>query len=274
MPTTSAEPDASTIAYRSFALAGIVARAQAENGLKLNTEHRERWEKYIDLTKHWFEKSRIEAHLTDTERMVMDKPTGHWNPGEVLEFSWRVESLVVLLWAINDLPRLPGYAAPSDVQQVMRRVPLHASTRNFRTQAQRRESEEIDAEHRIAQFWSWRTRVDIQRRIQQLPPDDPAAASLRAEVTRRVEDAMREGLIHGVIGGDVAVGRRPYETLDFDQRNDLMSVAYERHYALSWLRGDIAEAKPSDSANTPGRAGDAPAPEQAITWDHVRMELS
>jgi hypothetical protein len=79
---------------------------------------------------------------SSVERGLIDRHPSTWTPQEVVNATWRQESIGVLLWALSEYEELPPY--DSEFANVAEVVPVLAPTEQFVTQAVLRPDDEIE----------------------------------------------------------------------------------------------------------------------------------
>jgi hypothetical protein len=139
---------------------------------------------------------------------------------------WRGEALGTLLWALA-LTELPAYDHPFTTQTV---AAVDASAGRLRPAA------EIELELDAARLWHWRTRTTLLQAIGgiELPERYSTFEQLVGATAMR---GYEQGLLPSPLRGDFRAFGKPYRQLSEAEHAEAQSIAYERHYALSWLCG-------------------------------------
>jgi hypothetical protein len=172
---------------------------------------------------------------SSVERGLIDRHPSTWTPQEVVNATWRQESIGVLLWALSEYEELPPY--DSEFANVAEVVPVLAPTEQFVTQAVLRPDDEIERARDVAELWHWRSRTT------QLQNAPDAYASVREEhdldaiVRAAATHAYEQGDIAEPIGDDFPAFGKAYRDLTDDEYARATSIAMERHLALNWLCG-------------------------------------
>ncbi|CAN5909545.1 DUF4272 domain-containing protein [soil metagenome] len=168
------------IAERTLALVAIIARAQQQ-----------------DWVGDWARQFNIHDYFSDEELGFFDTPAPDHQIA--VNFSWKAESLVALVWSLGDLREMPPlseqfWVLDTDFIKVAMRNP-----NSFRFSATKRPSEEINEMDGFLYHQHWRVR-DKQL-------------------------GFNVGAAH-----PLAVGELPVDQLN-------SSVVLERRYGLSWIVG-------------------------------------
>jgi hypothetical protein len=56
--------------------------------------------------------------LTKNERILLKQPIGSWSESVYVQYSWHIEGCGCLLWALNELKKMPLYITPFDVELI------------------------------------------------------------------------------------------------------------------------------------------------------------
>jgi len=116
----------------------------------------------------WLKKESLWAELSPKERAFMSTPEPIKK--EAIAFTWHVERLVPLLWAIQKIPDLPALSGQCDPESIKGAVIWPpAGTRDFIESAALRSEEEIEEAYEQTYQAHWRVR-DAQ--LRKLPPPD------------------------------------------------------------------------------------------------------
>jgi len=155
-------------------------------------------------------------------------------------FSWAVEAVACLLWALKLTDRMPSSDEEAD-PVILKLVPA-SDLRHFIDNASLRPVEEIDAARDLAELWHWRSRI---REFQQAGTTPTEDEQLRRLGVKSYDDVIRstakmakeKGLLSTTIDDDFATRGRAYRDLSVEEWSELRFVAVERHRALNWLCG-------------------------------------
>lgn len=171
---------------------------------------------------------------SESERAIFECPALELTERQIIDTSWRAESLGCLAWALGLLDRLPAYDTQIDPQLVIPLIPVE-DIGAFVRGAVLRETGEIERARDIAELWHWRSRTrELVEEGHTPPRGQPELDQIVREVVPR---AAADGLIPTPIDGDFPVLGRAYRDLPPDEWASVQSIAMERHFALNWLCG-------------------------------------
>ena len=137
---------------------------------------------------------------------------------------WEAEGLGVLLWAL-ELGAIPPYDRTFEPNALLE-APLE--------RARLRDRAEIAHALEAARLWHWRARTSLLGTSGELelPAGWQSFAQLIAVAALRGHE---RGLLPAPLRGDFPAFGSGYGALERDQQLEALSIAYERHRALSWL---------------------------------------
>jgi hypothetical protein len=225
-----AAPDQDAVVDRVLCISAVAMLGAIAAGVEEGAMDEGAAAKYLTESHRWLIREKLAHALSSRERALLAKPLSEWTQGEVVEASWRSESMGVLLWAIGALEELPPY--DTRFERLPSFVPLLAPTSDFRGAASLRSPEVIGQARGTAELWHWRARTRELRES-----DEPQAADLDAIARRAATLALAEGSRHEPIEGDFPAHGKPFRALDADECSAVTSTAAERHHALNWLAG-------------------------------------
>jgi hypothetical protein len=223
----------------------------------------------------WLERQGALGAASGREVAILSAPVGTLERQKVENPAGPREALVVMLWALEEISKLPSYDVPAHaLPSLSRRLPpVGEPAQDFLKGARLRARKVIDRERESAEIWHWRARareVVEQKRYPQgqelegLANDleeKARAASFKLSPIRDGQSFFRElirfaahyanarGLIPEPIGEDFpALGGR-YADLSERDFLKLSQIAAERHRALNWLSGygEDWDAVPTDT---------------------------
>ena len=208
----------SRVARRALALTVFKYRATYEDvWVKPETFDREEMvEEVADMAAMLGETGLI-AHLSEIERGLFAMELGRWHFQDVREMSWRGEALLVLVWALGRVDRLP----PIHEQSVGVHFELESQCERieeFAAEATLRSEDELEQMEGYVQ--SVRLRAQTPDDFEGIPWLAGKAEGFGGEPP---------------VEGDLPIGGRPFREVGIDVRNDVNSIALERHRALYWL---------------------------------------
>lgn len=146
-PRRYTPPDQETVAYRGLCLGVVIMRAEFEQ-LVQAIEVAEVWDLHqaiVDRTATWMADEGLTFRSTARERALLAKPLGSWTEPEIIDMSWRLESLGILLWALS----LQGEISPDDDEfdqsELIGQLNLGSPVADFLARARLRPTAEIEA---------------------------------------------------------------------------------------------------------------------------------
>jgi hypothetical protein len=164
--------------------------------------------------------------LSDPLRIALALlPEGQDDPA-VIEAVWQGEGLGTLLWALG-LVELEPYDRPFDSEWLLATPTAPGALRA---------KPEIEHALETARLWHWRIRTGALNAAGaiELPASWDSLEQLVAVAAMR---GYERGLLPSPLRGDFPAYGTGYRDLADAQRDEVISIAYERHRALSWLCG-------------------------------------
>lgn len=243
----SPPPDAQKVAARILCLATVGAMADVAIDLEQGRAEPREADEFLAKLLEWRQEEGLTELYSSVERNLIGRHPSTWTPQDVLNATWRQESIGTLLWALSEYEELPPY--DSEFANVAEIVPVLAPTEQFVTQALLRPADEIERARDVAELWHWRSRTT------QLQNAPDAHASVREE--HDLKAIVRDAATHAYKQGDIAEPMdadfpafgKPYRELTDDEYARVTSIAMERHFALNWLCGysDNWDETPTDT---------------------------
>jgi hypothetical protein len=224
-----------TVAHRTLALGLIAMRSQVENGISYREGEEERFTKMGEDLLRWAKEQQVDQWLSKAEKKLHRKKPGSWTRSEIGERFWRIESMKALLWALQCYPEMPTYFIVGNVREHYGKVPFNEDVTPFLDSAKLRKKKELEAQRHLAKFLNWRGRTELFR-LQGMVP--PMGDTYEAVVARALDGIEDEGIPVEHDGVDILVDGVRFVDLEGDVRGNMMSICYERHLALEWLRSD------------------------------------
>jgi hypothetical protein len=168
---------------------------------------------------------RVQA-LSETLRVALTMLPGGKDDPAVIEAVWQGEGLGMLLWSLG-LVELEPYDRPFDAEWLLA---TPTAPGNLRAKP------EIEHALETARLWHWRARTEALRAAEaiELPASWESFEQLVAVAAMR---SYERGLLPSPLRGDFPAFGTGYRELTDAQRAEVVSIAYERHRALSWLVG-------------------------------------
>lgn len=172
----------------------------------------------------------VDQPFSPRESALLARQPDAWDPQDVVDAIWRGEALGTLAWALGAVAELPAYDRPFDHVELARglRLEREPSLRPVDALERARES---------ARLWHWRARTTLLQ-------GDPTVrlperwASFDQLIAAAAMRGHEEGLLPAPHRGDFPAFGTSYRQLDGEQRGLALSIASERHVALTWLCGD------------------------------------
>lgn len=245
-------PDAQDAARRLLVLKHVVAIAVSMPPPDLLQELTAAWspEQVADFQRHsdklrrthWdsLREAGLASELTPREQEFAKATSATLTGQQQIDASWRLESVVVLLWALQLIPELPPYDSQAR-HEILAEVPSD-DLKDFIRSAELRDEAEIDAARDLAELWHWRSRTRLLIESGEPFPDDPRMqeAGFRSydDIVRRTAGtAAASGQIPAAIDEDFPAFGMAYRDLSDEQWSEVRSITVERHFALNWLCG-------------------------------------
>lgn len=234
--------DARTVVYRALALGTMLKRGEYEITVQnlgdfmlsedVRTHIIDKHYAHNTHLKRWAQQENIFPYLTAEENRLLDMPLAQWSERDIINTSWRVESLGILLWALNIIEDIPHYDTQFEPDTVMQPLEILKPTIDLVWRAELRDSEEIWAVRDLAEIWHWRSRTT---EVQRMGVQAPAGISFAQIIQMAAEKAHADGGIPRPINGDFPVFGKAYAEINEDQYSLTTSIAYERHFVMNWL---------------------------------------
>jgi uncharacterized protein DUF4272 len=210
-------------------------------------------------------KEKLWESASKNEQVFLTTPVGVKSEGTPIEAGEVSEALLVALWSLGLVKRLPEFDTPSPGITLLSAAlpPPEAAVAEFVNGAQLRPQGEIDHAKLKAFFWNWRAQVHdriaegkflegekLDREVQILDANAHAEGfrlgpirngrSFYHELIRFSSfHAAKEGLIGGPIREDFPVKGKSFAELTDREIKKIATIAAGRLHALEWIRGDL-----------------------------------
>jgi hypothetical protein len=169
-----------------------------------------------------------------TERALFAQPVTAITERQVIDGSWRAESLHCLAWALGLVDEIPDYDTLTDPDILLPLIST-ADVADFCRSATLRAPNLIDEAREIAELWHWRSRTRQLQEDGYTPgPGEPSLDAIVRELAPRM---VASGNLPATIDDDFPVLGQAYRDLSNEQWATARSIAMERHLALNWLCG-------------------------------------
>lgn len=213
---------------RARAVAAIYVRARIEGGVRYTSgKSKAQWRALEKRLRAWAREH--EQVFSRHERAGLDKPVGRWPEQRVIDASWRLEGLGMLIWACGLQRTLPAWDKVI-AETTLGRLDTPSwfegrpSLEELRRKVTLRSEEARNDARDIAELWHWRANT---------------ARAWTARSARIVADAAKAAHAQGMVGrpiaGDFPWRKKAYAVLEQDDADEASSMAVERHHALEWL---------------------------------------
>lgn len=156
----------------------------------------------------------------------------------LVDASWRVESILCLLWALGYVSKLPPYDEQAD-SGLANNLPQESAAVLIGN-ATLRPRDLITSQRDIAELWHWRSRT---RKLQESGrtfnlPDGMTMENVLQKTSAR---CAADGLIPTPLGADFPAFGKAYRELTREEYSQATSIATERHFTFNWLCGRAPE---------------------------------
>lgn len=198
----------------------------------------------------WMCREGLDRSLSRNEKKMLGEPLGTWSRQDILNASWRADSLGAILWALSLVDAMPGYDAEcSYAAEIVMRIGLLHPVQGFVGRSSLRSADEIGRARNLAELWHWRSRTTQLLNEPTRLPSDCSPNYLEGIIGQAAEMAHRRGDISAPIDGDFPAFGKPYRDLTANEYSMVTSIAMERHFALNWLSGysDDWDNTPTDT---------------------------
>lgn len=236
--------EARAVAYRAFSLGTMLKRVEYEitlqnlNDFVVSDRLRERitikHQARHAMLRRWLHQENIIDHLTPSECHALEMPLGTWSAQMIIDTSWRVEALGMLLWALGAVESVPPYDTQFEPEDVLPPLDIPQPIIDVLWRAEVRDEAEIIAACEMSGLWFWRSQAKQVRQAGALATSDLSYSEI-IELTAL--QAYHAGDLPQVIDGDFPAFGKAYAKMDEEQYSMIASIAYERHMALNWLCG-------------------------------------
>jgi hypothetical protein len=176
MPDAAGRPTADEVSDRALVLYALTRRAAIELVVAETEGDPQRLAQAEGAraeTDRWLERESLHDALTETERGLLDAPSGSWPDDATKDALWRKESLGVLLWCLRQFDELPPYDREFEQQDLDHAITRAGSVSSFRASGELRRADELERAWMEADAWFGATEGRIG--------DDATIASIAAE---------------------------------------------------------------------------------------------
>lgn len=151
-----------------------------------------------------------------------------------VDASWRIESIVCLLWALGYVSEPVPFDQEAD-HELAKQLPAEPAEVLIK-KATLRPREMIEKQRDIAELWHWRSRT---RKLQESEREIriPGGKTFEELIQFTSHKAAANGDIPAPIGDDFPAFGKAYRDLTKQEYSQAVSIVQERHHALNWLCG-------------------------------------
>ena len=211
-------------------------------------------------------KQKLWGAASKNEKVFLSTPVGTKSEGTPIESGEVSEALLVALWSLGMVKRLPDFDTPSPgITLLSTALPApDAPGTDFVNQAQLRPQGEIDHAKMKAFFWNWRAQVrdriaegklllgeKLDRDVQELDarahtegfrlgPIRDGRSYYRELIRFSSYYAAKQGWIAKPIGEDFPVKGKSFAEITDREFKKIAAVAAGRLHTLEWIRGDLS----------------------------------
>jgi hypothetical protein len=242
MDDQTSDHTAKAVARRVLCLAALCFRAHIEAALAGNTmlfrdtsgEPARKVHTTAARINDWLVAERLRNALSTAERRFLDTRLGDVNAQEVINATWRVEALAVLLWALRISESIPPYDTQVALDAMLECSGFLKDTAAVVAEARLRNAVELRDARKIAELWHWRATA---YQIEYEAACGESSTGTEVEFVRAAASKAQDVGRFTAIDGDFPAFGKPYREATEEEWRLLLGIARERHYALNWLTG-------------------------------------
>lgn len=234
----SKAPHKNEIAIRAYCLSALLVRNEYEMSMQniesdpiFSTKDTE----ILQSLNKWCTSEEIESSFSTSEHKLYKKKVGTWSRQEIINISWRNQSLGVLLWALSLYDEMVAYDDGFRLNEnLFNRLGVLIPMKEFSKRIKLRSIEEIRFQRDVAEHWHWRCRT---HEIIKSGRTSPENTSWNEIITRSADTGYSDKTNPKPINGDFPVNGIAFKDLSEGNFAVIRSSIMERHYALNWLCG-------------------------------------
>ena len=242
-----AKPSAQDVAKRLLILKYVVVQALALPPQKILQDLYSHWSKdeqwkfkngFEERTKQVvssFKSNGLWKLMTKEEQEFIQSIPPKVKAQQHLNAMWRLESAVVLMWALGLIDDFPGFDNQTD-SDILKRIP-YENISQFIYGATLLSDFEIERKRSLAELWHWRSRTRQLIDEKRTPPPGMGFNSLDQIVQRIANEAYKQGDLSKLIDNDFSPKEKAYRDLTEEEWSEVRSITMERHHALNWICG-------------------------------------
>lgn len=152
-----------------------------------------------------------------------------------LNAMWRLESVIVLMWALGLINDFPAFDSQSDAE-ILKQIP-HEDIRKFIDGSKLLPDGDIERKRSLAELWHWRSRTRQLVEEKKTPPPELGFNSFDQIIQLVANESYKQADLPHVIDNDFIAKGKPYRKLTDEEWSEVRSISMERHHALNWICG-------------------------------------
>jgi hypothetical protein len=246
-------PSQDIVARRALCLGALIMRGVFEQGVQQFHEMeltadalvmvREKHAELVGNVKRWLSDEGLTQHQSDEEKRLFSISVGQWEHQDIINVSWRTQSLAVLLWALSVIDAIPPYDEEIDDKPILKKIELFKPSADFFVKIKLRNKEQLEKARSVAELWHWRARTTQLLNLNSLSYESDTGAGLTFKQVIKIasEKGSEAGDLPKPMDGDFPAFGKAYKYLDEHEYSLATSISMERHFALNWLCGYSAD---------------------------------
>lgn len=178
--------------------------------------------------------------VTESEKKFLSSYGNNSNLISHMNSNWRMESAVILMWALKIENKYPDINKQTDTE-ILKKIEIKKLGLFF-NDLSLISSKEINHKRDIMEVWHWRvnTRRLIEDNYNFVPDEKMKKAGINCLddiVKQAAKSAYMNHDINEIIDDDFVFKGQPFRDLSEDDFHEATSIIIERHHALNWLCG-------------------------------------
>ncbi len=182
----------------------------------------------------WLFQEELFIWQSNEEKQLFSKEIGTWTRRDLINASWRAESLGIFLWALSLITQIPKYDEKFNKAEILKNSRLLKPSNRIARRIKLRSSEEITKAKDTAKHWLWRSKTN-RFIADEIPP--PSGYTFEQLIKISAEKGFQAGMNEAPLADDFPAYNKAYRDLTQKEYHTLSSIAIERHHALAWLCG-------------------------------------
>jgi hypothetical protein len=189
--------------------------------------------------KSFLKSNNLWKHMVDSERYFIETDLLRMDIRAHYNATWRLESAVVLMWALRMIDEFPAFDAqtnPETLKKIQDEYLL-----KFTGGEVLLPTDVLERQRSIAELWHWRSRTrELIERGDKIPAEMTTKlgfTSFDQIIEMAANKALHDGEIPQIIDNDFVACGKAFRDLTDEEWQWVRSVIMERHYAMNWLCG-------------------------------------